>query len=59
MPMVVSGLPRYTSETNWMDGFEIPAHVCIQSPSFSFPQLFGVPQNVDITIENPMRNREV
>ncbi|KAF7946606.1 hypothetical protein EAE96_009601 [Botrytis aclada] len=27
MPMVVSGLPRYTSETNWIDGFEIPAHV--------------------------------
>ncbi|KAF7882809.1 uncharacterized protein EAF02_006172 [Botrytis sinoallii] len=35
MPMVVSGLPRYTSETNWIDGFEIPAHVT----TYAFPNI--------------------
>ncbi|KAK6604994.1 p450 monooxygenase [Botrytis cinerea] len=38
MPMVVSGLPRYTSETNWMDGFEIPAHVT----TYAFPNILQV-----------------
>ncbi|ATZ49028.1 hypothetical protein BCIN_04g02280 [Botrytis cinerea B05.10] len=38
MPMVVSGLPRYTSETNWMDGFEIPAHVT----TYAFPNILQI-----------------
>ncbi|TGO34982.1 hypothetical protein BHYA_0174g00060 [Botrytis hyacinthi] len=38
MPMVVSGLPRYTSETNWIDGFEIPAHVT----TYAFPNILQV-----------------